>query len=146
MSARLFDDTPRALGVCMNDRDQLARRLRRWPIKRKPPRPTAADLLQPQRPAPARRRAISPTKSRHNRQRPRHYRQTARPAPMAQRIKPDTRQTINPTSHGTPPRARTSNKPNTRTRSQRHQPATNTNRHRGTQPTRRPSAILPAVQ
>jgi hypothetical protein len=146
MSARLLDDTPRALGVRMNYRDQLARRFGSRAIKNKPTTAPTPDLLKPQRPAPARRRAISPTVTRHRGKTPRHYRQTARPAPMPQRIKPRTRETVYPTSHGTPPRARTSNKPNTRTRSQRHQPTTNTNRHRRTQPTRRPSAILPAVQ
>jgi hypothetical protein len=55
MSARLFDDTPRALGVRMNYRDQLARRFGSRAIKNKPATATAPDLLKPQRPTPARR-------------------------------------------------------------------------------------------
>jgi hypothetical protein len=94
MSARLFDDTPRALPIRMDYRDQLARRLCRGTIKNKPTTAPAADLLQPQRPAPARRRAISPTVTRNQRKPPRNNRQTTRPAPMPQRIKPRTRQTI----------------------------------------------------
>lgn len=102
MSARLFDDTPRPGCVRMNDRDQLARRLCRWHVKHKPTRPATADLLQPQRPAPARGRAISPTPTGDRWQTARHYRQTTRPAPMAQTIKPNAGQTINALTHDAP--------------------------------------------
>jgi len=55
MSARLLDDTPRALPIRMDYRDQLARRFGSRAIKNKPARTVSTDLLKPQRPAPARR-------------------------------------------------------------------------------------------
>ncbi len=96
MSARLLVDTSRAESVRMNDRDQLARRLGCWIIKNKPATATAPDALKPKRPTNARDRAVPPPPAGDSRQSARHYRQTTRPAPMAQRIKPDTRQPINP--------------------------------------------------
>ena len=146
MSARLFDQPPRPDGVGMNDRNQLASRKGSGTVKNKPTTTTAPDSLKPQRPAPRANRAILPTKPRHDGQATGDDRQTTRPAPMPQRIKPRTRETVDPISHGTPKTSRPSKHPTTATRSRRHQPATNTNGNRRTQPPRRLAVVLPTMK
>lgn len=96
MSAGLLNHTRRPDRVRMNYGHQLASRLGCWIIKNKPATAPAPDALQPKRPTNTRDRTVPPTPARHQGKTARHYRQTTRPAPMAQRIKPDTRQPINP--------------------------------------------------
>ena len=162
MSARLFDNTPRALGVSMNDRDQLASRKGSRTIKNKPTTTTAPNSLNPQRPTPRTNRTVSPPKTGNDGQATGDYRQTTRPAPMPQRINARTRETIYPIRHSDPPptqsthrqqeaptrehptksHSRTNPRRNDTRLSCRHQPSTNTNRHGRTKSPRRLALIL----
>jgi hypothetical protein len=65
---------------------------------------------------------------------------------MAQWIKPRTRETVDPTNHGTPTTGQPSKPPTTPTRSRHHRRTSNTNGHSSTETTRRRAAILAPMQ
>lgn len=142
----LFDQPPRPDDVGMNDRNQLASRKGSGTVKNKPPTTPAPDSLKPQRPTPRTDRAISPAKPWHDGQTTGNYRKTASPAPMPQRIKPRTRETVDPISHDTPTRGQPSKHPTTATRSQRHRQRNRPTTNRSTQPPRRLAVVLAPVQ